>query len=221
MSLECCRKHETKRIITLDRRRLSMAIRSTCRSPRITRSIRSTPTAPASTTSSTTSRSTSATSASPTPCCGTPTSTVERQEPQRRGWRGRDFRGKDAQGETPVVNGAGDQERDFVHVFDVARASVLALDRADGQIINLGSGVGTSVTTIVKCAGQTPPATKAPSSTARPSSAKSTGFSSSPAQLRSCWAGSPEDNGQEGIEPPSRTSAAAWASPRSVAVSAS
>ncbi|MFN8006973.1 MAG: NAD-dependent epimerase/dehydratase family protein [Terriglobia bacterium] len=48
----------------------------------------------------------------------------------------------------PVINGTGRQERDFVHVGDVARASLLALDQGDNQIFNLGSGVGTSVVTI-------------------------------------------------------------------------
>ena len=48
----------------------------------------------------------------------------------------------------PVINGTGDQERDFVHVVDVARANVLALERGDNQILNLGSGAGTSVNTV-------------------------------------------------------------------------
>ena len=48
-------------------------------------------------------------------------------------------------GDQPVINGSGDQERDFVYVGDIARANVLALDRGGGEIINLGSGIGTSV----------------------------------------------------------------------------
>ncbi|MBN2318331.1 MAG: NAD-dependent epimerase/dehydratase family protein [Acidobacteria bacterium] len=48
----------------------------------------------------------------------------------------------------PVINGDGRQERDFVYAGDVARASVLALDRAGGEILNIGSGVGTSVNRI-------------------------------------------------------------------------
>ena len=75
----------------------------------------------------------------------------ERQSPDGEAGVVAIFAAKMLKGETPVVNGTGDQERDFVHVSDVARASVLALDREDGQIINLGSGVGTSVNTIVKC----------------------------------------------------------------------
>jgi UDP-glucose 4-epimerase len=48
----------------------------------------------------------------------------------------------------PIINGTGDQERDFVYVRDVAAASVLALERAGGGILNIGSGVGTSVNRI-------------------------------------------------------------------------
>ncbi len=55
------------------------------------------------------------------------------------------FIGKMLGGGQPVINGAGDQERDFVYVGDIARASVLALTRAGGKIVNLGSGIGTSV----------------------------------------------------------------------------
>jgi UDP-glucose 4-epimerase len=48
----------------------------------------------------------------------------------------------------PVINGSGEQERDFVYVSDVARANVLALERGDGGVYNIGSGVGTSVNRI-------------------------------------------------------------------------
>lgn len=51
-------------------------------------------------------------------------------------------------GKQPVINGNGEQQRDFLHATDIARASVLSLDRGHGGIFNLGSGVGTSVNTI-------------------------------------------------------------------------
>lgn len=53
-------------------------------------------------------------------------------------------------GETPVIFGSGDQERDFVYVGDIARANVLALTAGGGEILNLGSGVGTSINTIFR-----------------------------------------------------------------------
>ncbi len=46
-----------------------------------------------------------------------------------------------------VINGDGDQERDFVYVEDIATANLRALDRGQG-VISLGSGRGTSVNTI-------------------------------------------------------------------------
>jgi len=52
------------------------------------------------------------------------------------------------EGREPVINGTGEQERDFVHVSDVARASLLALGVEGGHILNLGSGIGTSINTV-------------------------------------------------------------------------
>lgn len=47
-----------------------------------------------------------------------------------------------------VINGSGEQERDFVYVSDVARSNLLVLERDDGGTYNLGSGVGTSINDI-------------------------------------------------------------------------
>jgi UDP-glucose 4-epimerase len=55
------------------------------------------------------------------------------------------FTGQMLTGRHPVINGSGEQERDFVYVGDIARANVLALSRGSGGIYNLGSGQGTSV----------------------------------------------------------------------------
>jgi len=49
------------------------------------------------------------------------------------------------EGKQPIINGSGEQERDFVYVGDIARANVLALSKGGGEILNLGSGVGTSI----------------------------------------------------------------------------
>lgn len=52
-------------------------------------------------------------------------------------------------GEPVLINGDGDQVRDFVFVTDCARANVLALDPPQGSgIYNLGFGQGTSVNEI-------------------------------------------------------------------------
>ncbi|OPL18500.1 MAG: hypothetical protein AVO35_04000 [Candidatus Aegiribacteria sp. MLS_C] len=52
-------------------------------------------------------------------------------------------------GNPPRINGDGMQLRDYVHVKDIARANLMALDldrkELDGRIYNLGFGVGRSV----------------------------------------------------------------------------
>jgi len=45
----------------------------------------------------------------------------------------------------PVINGSGEQERDFVYVSDVARSNLLALEQGDNGTWNLGTGLGTSI----------------------------------------------------------------------------
>jgi UDP-glucose 4-epimerase len=58
------------------------------------------------------------------------------------------FTGQMLRGEQAVINGSGEQERDFVYVGDVAQANILALDRGDGEFYNIGTSVGTSVNEI-------------------------------------------------------------------------
>jgi dTDP-L-rhamnose 4-epimerase len=50
----------------------------------------------------------------------------------------------------PMIFEDGEQTRDFVHVSDIVRANLLALetDRADYQAINVGTGVATSIRTV-------------------------------------------------------------------------
>jgi UDP-glucose 4-epimerase len=55
------------------------------------------------------------------------------------------FAGLMLDGKTPTIFGNGKQLRDYVFVGDVAAANAAALDRGDGEIINLGSERGTSV----------------------------------------------------------------------------
>ncbi|HEX9746461.1 MAG TPA: NAD-dependent epimerase/dehydratase family protein [bacterium] len=59
------------------------------------------------------------------------------------------FCGKLMSGDEPVIFGDGEQVRDFIHVEDVARGTVDAGMKAPaGSIINIGTGVGTSVNRI-------------------------------------------------------------------------
>jgi dTDP-L-rhamnose 4-epimerase len=62
------------------------------------------------------------------------------------------FASRIANGQSPMVFEDGRQRRDFVHVRDVARAFLLALDRAeaDGEVFNIGSGVDRSVEEVAR-----------------------------------------------------------------------
>lgn len=50
--------------------------------------------------------------------------------------------------EQVVINGTGEQERDFVYVGDIVQSNVLSIEAGDGEIYNIGSGVATSVNQI-------------------------------------------------------------------------
>ena len=52
--------------------------------------------------------------------------------------------------QTAIVNGDGEQTRDFVYVGDVVRANVAALDRGEGMSVNIGTGIETSINTVFR-----------------------------------------------------------------------
>jgi UDP-glucose 4-epimerase len=59
------------------------------------------------------------------------------------------FTGQMLRGEQALINGDGEQQRDYVYVGDCARANLLALQTKNAPAIyNLGSGQGTSVNQI-------------------------------------------------------------------------
>jgi len=54
-------------------------------------------------------------------------------------------------GEAPVIDGAGDQSMDFIHVKDIARAVVLATESEKANAaINVGTGIDTSVAQLAR-----------------------------------------------------------------------
>jgi UDP-glucose 4-epimerase len=55
------------------------------------------------------------------------------------------FAAKMLAGETPTINGDGNQTRDYVFVDDAVHAFALAMERAPGRLVNVGTGLETSV----------------------------------------------------------------------------
>jgi len=54
-------------------------------------------------------------------------------------------------GAPPVIFGDGKQQRDFVYVNDIVRATILSLDAGlDNEVMNVGTGRGTSVNEIAR-----------------------------------------------------------------------
>jgi UDP-glucose 4-epimerase len=58
------------------------------------------------------------------------------------------FTGQMLLGGQAVINGSGEQERDFVYVGDIVEANIQVMERGDNQIYNLGWGVGISINEI-------------------------------------------------------------------------
>ena len=54
-------------------------------------------------------------------------------------------------GQPPIIDGKGEQSMDFIHVTDLARAVVLALESETANLpINIGTGVDTSIAQLAK-----------------------------------------------------------------------
>lgn len=54
-------------------------------------------------------------------------------------------------GQPPIIDGKGEQSMDFIHVHDIARAVVLALDCASDNVpVNIGTGIDTTVAELAR-----------------------------------------------------------------------
>jgi UDP-glucose 4-epimerase len=58
------------------------------------------------------------------------------------------FIGLMLEGKIPIIYGRGEALRDYTYISDIVNANKLALEKGAGEIVNIGSGVGTSVNTI-------------------------------------------------------------------------
>ena len=54
------------------------------------------------------------------------------------------FAGQMLRGEQPTIFGPGDKTRDYTCVFDVVEANLLAMERGEKLICNIGNGIETS-----------------------------------------------------------------------------
>ena len=73
-----------------------------------------------------------------------------RQNPQGEAGVNAIFIGLMLAGKTPTIFGDGEQLRDYVFISDIVQANLKALERGDNQIVNIGSGRGTSVNDIYR-----------------------------------------------------------------------
>ena len=51
-------------------------------------------------------------------------------------------------GKTPQIFGDGEQLRDYIFIDDIVSANLIAMEKGDNDIFNIGSGIGTSVNEI-------------------------------------------------------------------------
>ncbi len=52
-------------------------------------------------------------------------------------------------GEPPIIDGKGEQSMDFIHVHDIARSVVAAMEAEQGNLpVNIGTGIDTSIATL-------------------------------------------------------------------------
>jgi UDP-glucose 4-epimerase len=64
------------------------------------------------------------------------------------------FATKMLEGETPTIFGDGNQTRDFVFVDDVVHGFALAMERASSKLVNVGTGLETSVNGVFRMLAQ-------------------------------------------------------------------
>jgi UDP-glucose 4-epimerase len=73
-----------------------------------------------------------------------------RQDPQGEGGVVSIFASKMLEGQAPTIFGDGHQTRDYVFIDDVVHAFVQAMDRGSGKLVNIGTGLETSVNGVAR-----------------------------------------------------------------------
>lgn len=99
-------------------------------------------------------------------------------------------------GRGPVIHGSGKQTRDFVFIDDVIDALSRSLDRAGGLVVNIGSGIATSISDLWSLMGGAASA-PARTSAARPHDLPRLSLSPTRARIQLGW--SPFTSLDEGV----------------------
>lgn len=73
-----------------------------------------------------------------------------RQDPRGEGGVISIFINKVLEEQPLTIFGDGEQTRDYIYVEDVARANLAAIERGDGEVLNVGTGVKTSLNEVVR-----------------------------------------------------------------------
>jgi UDP-glucose 4-epimerase len=73
-----------------------------------------------------------------------------RQDPHGEAGAVAIFASKMLAGESPAIFGDGNQTRDYVFIDDVVHALALGADQGSGKLVNIGTGVETSVNALYK-----------------------------------------------------------------------
>jgi UDP-glucose 4-epimerase len=91
-----------------------------------------------------------------------------------------------ANGRAPIVHGNGKQSRDFIYIDDTVDALARATERAGGLVVNVGSGVSTSIADLwATMAGAASPVPR--TSTARPNDLARMSLSPVRARIQLGW----------------------------------
>ncbi len=72
-----------------------------------------------------------------------------RQEPKGEGGVISIFVDQMLKGEEPIIFGDGQQTRDFIHVYDLVKANLLALEKGDNELLNISTAERNSVNQLV------------------------------------------------------------------------
>lgn len=73
-----------------------------------------------------------------------------RQDPRGEGGVISIFMDKVLREETLTIFGDGEQTRDYIYVKDVARANLAAIERGEGEVLNIGTGMRVSLNEVVQ-----------------------------------------------------------------------